>query len=124
MSPPRRDKHGHFKPDPDGEDVALAAGFLLPGGKVDAEAIRRAMEHSDAAGEPDEDEELRTVSFRLQRDLSKRLDKYLTDRITFMSRTQLQKLIDQGGVMVNGRQPKASTVLHAGDLIEVVIPDP
>ena len=56
------------------------------------------------------------------RDLSKRLDKYLTDRITFMSRNQLQRLIDEGGVMVNGRQPKASTVLHAGDEVEVVIP--
>src|SRR5262249_49749785 len=86
-----------------------------------------AMEQAEAArggGEPDEDEELRTVTFKLQRDLSKRLDKYLTDRITFMSRNQLQKLIDEGGVMVNGRQPKASTVLYAGDEVEVVIPPP
>jgi 23S rRNA pseudouridine1911/1915/1917 synthase len=125
MTPPRRDKHGHVKPESaPGEDLAVAAGFILPGGKVDAEAIRKAMTHAEAAGEPDEDEELRTVTFKLQRDLSKRLDKYLTDRITFMSRNQLQKLIDEGGVMVNGRPPKASTVLHAGDEVEVVIPPP
>jgi 23S rRNA pseudouridine1911/1915/1917 synthase len=121
MTPPRRDtpsaKH-------DGDDVASASGLILPGGKVDAEAIRAAMAQADAAGGPDEDEELRTVTFTLQRDLSKRLDKYLTDRITFMSRNQLQKLIDEGGVMVNGRQPKSSTVLHAGDTVEVVIPPP
>jgi 23S rRNA pseudouridine1911/1915/1917 synthase len=53
-----------------------------------------------------------------------RLDKYLTDRITFMSRTQLQKLIDEGGVTVNGRQPKGSTKLRLGDKVEVFIPAP
>jgi 23S rRNA pseudouridine1911/1915/1917 synthase len=125
MTPPRRDKHEQAKPEPaSGDDVALASGFILPGGKVDSEAIRKAMAQAEAAGEPDEDEQLRTVTFKLQRDLSKRLDKYLTDRITFMSRNQLQRLIDEGGVMVNGRQPKASTVLHAGDEVEVVIPLP
>jgi 23S rRNA pseudouridine1911/1915/1917 synthase len=125
MTPPRRDKADQPKAGAaPGEDVALASGYLLPGGKVDAEAIRRAMAEAEAAGEPDEDEELRTVTFKLQRDLNKRLDKYLTDRITFMSRNQLQRLIDEGGVMVNGRQPKSSTLLHAGDEVEVVIPPP
>lgn len=128
MTPPRRDKDEQAKHATEaGDDVALASGFILPGGKVDSEAIRKAMEQAEAArggGEPDEDEELRTVTFKLQRDLAKRLDKYLTDRITFMSRNQLQRLIDEGGVMVNGRQPKASTVLHAGDEVEVVIPPP
>ncbi len=126
MTPPRRDKPGPTKPDAaPGEDVAWSQGFILPGGKVDAEAMRKAMAEAEASGAAeDEDAALRTVSFRLQKDLNKRLDKYLTDRITFMSRTQLQKLIDEGGVMVNGRQPKSSTKLNAGDLIEVVVPAP
>ncbi len=67
---------------------------------------------------------LPTVTFTLHRDLNKRLDKYLTDRITFMSRNQLQKLIDGGGVHVNGRLPKASTNLRKGDVVEVVVPAP
>jgi len=110
---------------PNAPDVAWSTGFILPGGKVDAAAMHQALEeakHSGAEGE--DDAALRRVSFRLQRDLQKRLDKYLTDRITFMSRTQLQRLIDDGGVLVNGRLPKASTMLRAGDLVEVVVPEP
>ncbi len=104
------------------DDVAsMAGGYVLPGGKVDADAINRAIE---AAGEAGDDEALRRVRFTLARDLNKRLDKYLTDRITFMSRSQLQRLIDEGGVLVNGRTPKASTNLRLGDVVEVVVPPP
>jgi 23S rRNA pseudouridine1911/1915/1917 synthase len=71
-----------------------------------------------------DDPELRTVSFSLQRDLNKRLDRYLVDRITFMSRSQLQRLIEDGGVTVNGRGAKASTKLRKGDAVEVVVPPP
>ncbi|MBY0114258.1 MAG: RluA family pseudouridine synthase [Phycisphaerales bacterium] len=41
-----------------------------------------------------------------------------------MSRNQLQKLIDEGGVKVNGRAPKSSTKLNSGDIVEVVVPPP
>ncbi len=105
-------------------DVATTAGLILPGGKVDAEAIRRAIEQAQAAGLDEDDAELRRVSFSIRRDLQKRLDKYLTDRITFMSRTQLQRVIGEGGVLVNGRVPKSSTLLRAGDTVEVVVPPP
>ncbi len=64
------------------------------------------------------------VVFTLQRDLAKRLDKYLVDRITFMSRNKLQELITAGGVTVNGRTAKSSTVLREGDLVEVAVPPP
>ena len=64
------------------------------------------------------------MRFKLTRDLRKRLDKYLTDRIPFMSRTQLQRLIENDAVTVNGRTPKASTQLRIGDVIEVVVPPP
>jgi 23S rRNA pseudouridine1911/1915/1917 synthase len=106
---------------PPDDETMLSSGFLLPGGKVDAEAMHRALE---AAGEDSDDEALRRVRFKLGRDLNKRLDKYLTDRITFMSRSQLQRLIDEGGVLVNGRVPKASTNLRLGDEVEVVVPPP
>ncbi|MGQ0628766.1 MAG: RluA family pseudouridine synthase [Phycisphaerales bacterium] len=64
------------------------------------------------------------VRFTLQHDLTKRLDKYLTDRITFMSRSKLQALIESGGVLVNGRTAKAATVLSARDVVEVRVPPP
>jgi 23S rRNA pseudouridine1911/1915/1917 synthase len=109
--------------DDDAADVAFASGFILPGGAVDGEAMRKALDAAAEAGLED-DEELRRVVFSLRRDLQKRLDRYLTDRITFMSRTQLQRLIDEGGVLVNQRIPKASTVLRQGDVVEVVVPPP
>jgi DNA replication protein DnaC len=67
--------------------------MILPGGKVDPDAIRRAMEQ---AGEGEDDAELRRVVFTMQRDLKSRLDKYLTSRITFMSRNvrRLRELAD------------------------------
>jgi 23S rRNA pseudouridine1911/1915/1917 synthase len=96
-----------------------------PGGKIDAESVRRLLERqSNEDSESDGDEELRRISFTLQHDLQKRLDKYLVDRIAFMSRTALQRLIDEGGVLVNQRVPKASTLLRAGDVVEVVVPPP
>jgi len=93
--------------------------LVLPGGKVDPEAIRDA---ALAAG--DDEEKLPSVRFELQRDLGARLDKYLTSRITFMSRTQLQRLIDSGAVRVNDRPGKPSTKLRVGDVVEVVVPPP
>lgn len=109
----------------------MGSGLILKGGKVDPEAIRLAVEAARSGeeadstdGAPEDDSSLRRVIFELQRDLDKRLDKYLTDRITFMSRTQLQKLIDGGGVLVNGKLPRSSTKLHAGDVVEVVVPEP
>lgn len=119
--------HGPDAPD---ESVELDLGgkekwdagpLLTSGGLVDAAALERAIASSE---EGEDDAEVRTVRFRLLRDLDKRLDKYLCDRITFMSRTQLQKLIDDGGVKVNGRAPKSSTKLNSGDVVEVVVPPP
>lgn len=99
----------------DGDDL------ILRGGKVDPDAVREAIGSSESE---DDEAGLPRVTFKLQRDLDKRLDKYLTDRITFMSRSQLQRLIDDGGVSVNGRVPKASTKLRIGDEVTVVIPPP
>lgn len=103
------------------DDTVVGGGLILPGGKVDADALRRIAE---AGGEADEDGELRRVTFTLQRDLQKRLDRYLADRIGFMSRNQLQRVIAEGGVLVNDRIPKSSTMLRKGDVIEVVVPPP
>ncbi len=124
------------QPPDDGADESVStssadggASLLLPGGRVDPDALRRAVEAAQRAepaegADAESDGVLPRITFSLRRDLQKRLDKYLTDRITFMSRNQLQKLIDQGGVTVNGRLPKASTVLRAGDVVEVLVPPP
>lgn len=120
-----RGQSGDFGPDSD-EQIIIGAdaadgGLLLPSGRIDPEAVRRA---GLASAELDEDEQLTRVRFVLRRDLKKRLDRYLTDRIGFMSRNQLQKLIEKGGVWVNDRACKASTALRKGDVVEVLIPPP
>ena len=62
--------------------------------------------------------------FRLRRDVNKRLDRYLCDRLPGLSRSRLQKLINEGAVRVNDRAPRSSTVIRAGDVIDVVVPPP
>ncbi|MBX3374811.1 MAG: RluA family pseudouridine synthase [Phycisphaeraceae bacterium] len=96
------------------------AEILSRGGKVDQEALAQVY----AAQTDDEDERPVTVRFRLQRDLEKRLDRYLVDRIPFLSRTSLQRLIRESAVTVNGRPAKASTTLRAGDEIVAILPPP
>lgn len=71
------------------------------------------------AGEADGPEHRRFV---IRRDTQKRLDVYLQQRLKGISRSRIQKLIDLGGVTVNSRPPKASTVIHAGDQVDVILP--
>lgn len=53
-----------------------------------------------------------------------RLDKYVSENCPGLSRTQAQRLIDDGDVTVNGHQEKASYKPETGDQIEVSIPPP
>lgn len=126
--------------------------LIGPGGKVDPGALFRAAGATVPEGEPpagsvsappqipqeperegaDDDGDIvvsqparkQIVAFTLTRDLAKRLDRYLVDRITFLSRNKLQELIDAGLVTVNGRPGKASTKLRLGDTVEVLIDAP
>ncbi len=101
------------------------------GGKVDPLAIIRAANATlnepadpDSTSDESSDDAPTRVRFVLSRDLDKRLDKYLTDRIPFMSRTRLQRLIENDAVTVNSRRPKASTRLRIGDVVDVIVPPP
>ncbi len=53
-----------------------------------------------------------------------RLDKYVSDKIPGLSRSQAQKLIDEGFILVNERPSKASLKLVCGDKIHVTVPPP
>jgi 23S rRNA pseudouridine1911/1915/1917 synthase len=89
------------------------------GGKVDREALYALYER-----QTDDDERPISVTFTLSRDLNKRLDRYLVDRIPFLSRTSLQRLIRERAVTVNGRAPKPATRLRAGDEVVAILPPP
>ncbi|MFG0258811.1 MAG: pseudouridine synthase [Phycisphaerales bacterium JB041] len=128
MTDPRQQRRSAAEESAAAEEVEASFGdrLVLPGGKVDPEAIRRAIDEARAAAEESDggDPDLPRVRFTLKRDLQTRLDKYLTSRITFMSRTQLQRLIESGGVTVNERAAKRSTKLVLNDRVEVVVPPP
>lgn len=102
-------------PAPHPEDALIA-----PGGAVDADALFALYEKSREA----DDDTPVTVTFTLAHDLEKRLDRYLVDRVPFLSRTALQRLIEEEAVTVNGRVPKASTRLRKGDTVVAVLPPP
>lgn len=51
-----------------------------------------------------------------------RLDAYLAKQ-TKLSRSRIQKLIEQGNVRCNGEKTKASTPLETGDTIEIFLPE-
>lgn len=54
----------------------------------------------------------------------RRLDHFLVERGLFPSRGQVQRLVREGRVLVQGRVAKASTPLKAGDLVRVEVPPP
>jgi len=51
-----------------------------------------------------------------------RLDKYIVEKHPELSRTQVQKLIGDGYILVNDRAAKAGLKLNIGDRISIVIP--
>ena len=58
----------------------------------------------------------------VRRDLKTRIDVYLQNRLKGISRNRIQKLIDSGGVTINDKQPKPSTQIKVGDVIDVILP--
>jgi len=99
----------------------LLPPLVAPGGKVDRDAL---LARHERIAEGDLDEDAATARFVVGVSISKRLDRYLTDRIPFLSRTSLQRLIGEGAVTVGGRVAKASTRLRAGDEVAATLPPP
>jgi 23S rRNA pseudouridine1911/1915/1917 synthase len=71
-----------------------------------------------------DDETPVTAVFEVTKSVDLRLDRYLARRVPFLSRTQLQRLIEEQAVTVNGRAPKASTKLRRGDRVVATLPPP
>lgn len=57
-------------------------------------------------------------------DAGQRLDKYLSGRDTGLTRSALQKLIDNGKVLINGKNAAKNYKLKIGDTIRLSIPEP
>src|ERR1700678_3455037 len=52
----------------------------------------------------------------------RRIDQFLVDRVPWLSRNGVQKLIDNDLVTVNGKPTKASYKIKAGDFVQMVAP--
>jgi len=57
-------------------------------------------------------------------DDGRRLDVYLAGALPGLSRSQAQRLIRQGDVVVEGQPARASVVIRPGDVVEVQVPPP
>jgi 23S rRNA pseudouridine1911/1915/1917 synthase len=62
--------------------------------------------------------------FVLEEMEGERLDIFVTENMEGVSRSLIQNLIKTGQVRVNGQAAKASYHLHAGDEVEVELPEP
>lgn len=58
------------------------------------------------------------------KDFNIRLDKFLTEKLSEMSRSHIQKLIRDGNVTVNKKAVKANYKVSLGEIIEIDIPEP
>jgi 23S rRNA pseudouridine1911/1915/1917 synthase len=67
----------------------------------------------------------KTYAFSVNKEaVAKRLDTYLTETISSLSRSQAKKIIEGGCVTVNNHSPKAAQKLKEDDQIEVRLPEP
>lgn len=74
---------------------------------------------------PIDEDTAERVRLRIRRRLpGRRLDKYLHGRFPRLSRTAIQRLIQQAAITVNGKPTKASYEMAGGDVVELVIPPP
>ncbi len=101
---------------------------ILPDDSVDAEADEQFLDdEDDVVARPEdaddaEEGEVAHRTFVIRRELAVRLDRYLRGRLKAISRSKVQQLIEAGGVTVNAKRPKASTVIKQGDVIDVILP--
>ena len=53
-----------------------------------------------------------------------RIDRFLSAQDTGLTRSAVQKLIEDGGVTVGGKKVSKNYKLHNGDSVGIIIPDP
>lgn len=59
-----------------------------------------------------------------QNEIGARLDKFIADKDTSLSRSFIQKLISDGYITVNDVSPKPSYNVHTGDIVKIILVTP
>jgi 23S rRNA pseudouridine1911/1915/1917 synthase len=76
----------------------------------------------DVPDEVAEEADVRHFHWRVSKNLTRRIDQYLVDRVGYLSRNGVQRCIGEGLVKVNGKTTKASYHPRDGDEIDMVAP--
>src|SRR3954453_13303060 len=79
------------------------------------------IESSDSAIDTEESD-VEHFQWKVTKNLTRRLDQYLVDRVGYLSRAGVQKVIGDGLVKVNGKVAKANYHPRDGDIVEMVAP--
>ncbi|HVT90612.1 MAG TPA: RluA family pseudouridine synthase [Tepidisphaeraceae bacterium] len=72
--------------------------------------------------EADTESDVEQYRWKLSKNLIRRLDQYLVDRVGYLSRAEVQRLIKEGLVKVNDKPTKASYHPRDGDEVEMFAP--
>src|SRR5215218_10978297 len=76
----------------------------------------------EAAAEAAEESDVEHFAWKVTKNLTRRIDQYLVDRVGYLSRAGVQRLVGEGLVKVNGRVVKSSYHPRNGDVVEMVAP--
>ncbi len=76
------------------------------------------------AGEAEDYAAPRQFRWRVGKDLTRRIDQYLVDRVGYLSRAEIQRCVKEKCVKVNGRVVKAAYHCREGDVVELTAPPP
>jgi 23S rRNA pseudouridine1911/1915/1917 synthase len=66
----------------------------------------------------------KTIYFTITINENKRLDVYLSEKISDISRSKIYNLIKKGDITINNSLQKAGYILKKGDIVKVTIPEP
>jgi 23S rRNA pseudouridine1911/1915/1917 synthase len=77
---------------------------------------------AESTVEAETDNDVEHYHFRISKNLTRRIDQYLVDRVPYLSRNNVQRLIDEQLVKVNGHKTKASYHPRTGDEVDMVAP--
>lgn len=72
--------------------------------------------------EPEDDVPAKHLSWRVGKDITRRIDQFLVDRVGYLSRNEVQRVIKEGLVKVNGRVIKSSYHPRENEVIEMAAP--
>jgi 23S rRNA pseudouridine1911/1915/1917 synthase len=78
----------------------------------------------DAASRPPSDERERIRIVVPMKQARERIDTYLTHQVQNATRSKVHQAIEEGLVLVNGRQIKPSHLVAPGEVIEITLPRP